>query len=254
MENLVFLKNGQACYLKEKIGGKFIVNKIFEYQDEEDYHEVVDENDIVVDCVFTKQPIEKISSEVKELHKQKSTAVKELQFLRNSKSKAQYELDQITKTLLTKNKFIINRSDLINAESLVLFEKDKIMPIRKDKNEKSFRGLKVTMEVKISDGEERFWGYKLYDDSGYNSGNFLCPKYGVMINPTDEEVNEVIIKRLSEFEFSDYHLKGMDDKYLTKELIEKRDVYSNNLQAKEKENLENELKKIQDRLEKLNAK
>lgn len=27
---LVYLINGQACYLKEKIGEKYIVNKVFE--------------------------------------------------------------------------------------------------------------------------------------------------------------------------------------------------------------------------------
>lgn len=43
---IVYLSNGQECYLKEKIGKKFIVNKIFSYQDEEmgGWMDIQDEN------------------------------------------------------------------------------------------------------------------------------------------------------------------------------------------------------------------
>lgn len=220
--NIVYLSNGQACYLKEKIGNKFIVNKVFEYEDE-DYglQEVKDTNDIVVDAVFDKPPVEKIDAEIKELQIKKNQTISEISELESKKRTIENEVAKITKTQISNSKFIINRTDILNAKTLALFVKDRPNPIQMSSNDKSFRGLKLSLNIEISTGIERSWGYQLYFDYS-GSGDYLCEKYGILINPTQEEIDSTIRKRILEFKFSDYWIKGVDDKYLTPELIEQK--------------------------------
>lgn len=250
--DLVYLANGQACYLKEKIGEKFVVNKIFEFEGEFGTEEIQDDNDIVVDKIYLQKPIEKIAAEIVELKEQKDSLLSCLLELNTQKRTLQKEIEQVTKTQISNEKFIINRSDLINAKSVALFEKDRINPIVKENNNKDFRGISISMEVKIGEGLERFWGHRISNFEGYQSSNFLCPKYGLLINPTEDEIIETAKKRASELEFGDYAIKNSQDKYLTPELIErKKDIIAKG-KIKEKQSLESELKSIQDKLAKLN--
>lgn len=55
-------------------------------------------------------------------------------------------------------KFVINRSDILKAKSLALFPKDSVMPIIRKSEDKSMRGLRVTLDISIADGKERSWG------------------------------------------------------------------------------------------------
>lgn len=248
---LVFLSNGQACYLKEKIGSKYIVNKVFEYEDEENgWQEVQDVNDIVVDAVFYKPPIEKIDAEIKELQLKKKQTLSEITELESKRQTVKNEVEQITKTQVSNSKFIINRSDLINAKTLALFMKDRPLPKLMDSSNKSFRGLKVLLTVEILTGLERSWGYSLYYDYD-GSSDYLCEKYGILINPTQEEIDDIIVKRLSEFKFSDYWMNGVDDKYLTAEQLKKKNEYLESKRVKEKEKLEKELSEIQKKISNL---
>ena len=248
---LVFLSNGQACYLKEKIGSKYIVNKVFEYEDEENgWQEIQDTNDIVVDVVFNKPPIEKIDAEIKELLLKKKQTLSEISELESKKRTVKNEVEQITKTQISNSKFIINRSDLLNAKSLALFVKDRPMPKMMDSSNKSFRGLKVSLTVEISTGVERSWGYQLYYDYD-GSSDYLCEKYGILINPTQEEIDTTIVKRLSEFEFSDYWMKNVPDNYLSEAQKKKKTEYLESEKTKEVEKLKKQLQETEEKLSKL---
>lgn len=250
---LVFLSNGQSCYLKEKIGNKYIVNKVFEYEDEENgWQEVQDANDIVVDAVFYKPPVEKIDAEIKELQLKKKQILSEISELENKKRTVKNEVEQITKTQVANSKFIINRSDLINAKTLALFMKDRPLPKLMDSNNRSFRGLKVSLTVEISTGFERSWGYQLYYDYD-GSSDYLCEKYGILINPTQEEIDAMIVKRLAEFKFSDHWMKSVDDKYLTADLLKAKNEYLSSERIKEKERLEKQILETQEKLSKLQS-
>lgn len=254
---LVYLTNGQACYLKEKIGEKFIVNKVFEheqfYGDDSEMVEFIDENDIVVDVIFKAPPIPKFSSEVAELIKEKDELQQDVRLLKSERSKLSNEVAKLTTTKTTKNKFILNKTELINAKMLALFPKDSIMPKVFDSKDKRFAGLKVSMETTVGSNEERYWGYKLYFDEGYSSGDFLCPKYGILINPTEEQIEETIKKRLSEFKFDEYKIARVDDKYLTQSQIEIKNTYLSNEKLKEERKLNEQLVEIQEKLKKFNA-
>lgn len=251
---LVYLTNGQACYLKEKIGEKFIVNKVFEheqyYGDDSEMVEFIDENDIVVDVIFKAPPAPKFSNEVAELIKKKDELQNDVRLLTSEKLKLSNEVAKLNTTKITKNKFILNKTELINAKTIALFSKDGVMPKVMDSENKNFRGLKVSMETTISSNEERYWGYKLYFDEGYSSGDFLCPKYGILINPTENEIEETIKKRLLEFKFDDYKIARIDDKYLTQSQIEIKNTYLANEKLKEKEKLDKQLVEIQEKLKK----
>ena len=129
--------------------------------------------------------------------------------------------------------------------------KDSIMPKVFDSKDKKFAGLKVSMVTTVGSNEERYWGYKLYFDEGYSSGDFLCPKYGILINPTENEIEETIKKRLLEFKFNDYEIARIDDKYLTPSQVEVKNAYLVNKRLKEKEKLDKQLIEIQEELKKL---
>jgi hypothetical protein len=107
---LIYLTNGQACYLKEKIGEKFIVNKVFEheqyYGDNSEMVEFIDENDIVVDIIFKSPPVPKFSNEVAELIKKKDELQNDILLLTSEKSKLSNEVAKLTTTKITNNKFI----------------------------------------------------------------------------------------------------------------------------------------------------
>lgn len=254
---LVYLSNGQACYLKEKIGDKFIVNKVFEheqfYGDDSEMVEFIDENDIVVDIILKTPPVPKFSSEVLELIKKKEELQNEVRLMQSERSKLSNEVAKLTTTKISKNKFILNKTELINAKTLALFSKDSVMPKVMDSEKKSFRGLKVSLETTINSNEENYWGYKLYYDEGYSSGDFLCPKYGILINPTESEIDETIKKRLSEFKFDEYKIARVDDKYLTPTQIKVKNTYLSKERRKEKENLDSQLVEIQEKLKKFDT-
>lgn len=251
---LVYLKNGQACYLKEKIGEKYIVNKVFEheqyYGEDSEMVEFIDDNDIVVDVIFKAPPVPKFSYEIAELIKKKDELQNDIRLLTSEKSKLSNEVAKLNTTKITKNKFILNKTELINAKTLALFAENSIMPKVFDSKDKSFDRLKVSMETTVGSNEERYWGYKLYFDGGY-SGDYLCPKYGILINPTEIEIKETIKKRLFEFKFSDYKIAQIDDEYLTPSLIEIKNTYLANERLKEKEKLNKQLVDIQEKLNKL---
>lgn len=251
---LVYLTNGEACYLKEKIGKKYIVNKIFEYEafygDDSEMVEVIDKIDIVVDVIFNEPPTQKISNDVAELIKKKDKLQNDIRLLTAEKTKLNNEVEKLNTTKITKNCFILNKTDLINANTLALFAKDSIMPKVLDSKNKRFRGLKVSMVTTVGSNEEKYWGYNLYFDEGYSSGDFLCPKYGILINPTENEIDETIKKRLLEFKFDDYKIARVDDKYLTSYQIEIKNTYLANERLKEKEKLDKQLVEIQEKLKK----
>lgn len=248
---LVYLSNGQACYLKETIGSRFIVNKVFEWDDEDGTQESIDSDDIVVDAVFKNPPTEKLDNKIKELIKAKDCLVEEISNLYKERTTIESELNKLKRMQVDKEKFIIDRSELINAKTLVLFKQRNIMPTILT-SEKNIRGIKLSLNIELIKGEERRWGYELYYDD-WSTGDYLCEKYGFLINPTQEQIDEVIIKRLAEIEFSDSALSYVDDKYLSPNLLIRKNNYLKAKQENDKERLEKEIRITQEKLDNLNA-
>ena len=214
MENIYYLKSGEACQLKEKIGDRFIVNKLFSYEDHEgDLCEVLSDTDTIVDEIYPSPLVSVIAEEISQLKIDKKAVEKELRDKETQLRLIKFDIAKETSTLVNNKNFIINKTEFLNAKRLVLFEQGRVMPIDSANRNNNMRGLKLSFEIKLSEKQENAWGYKIYDDA-LSSGNYLCPKYGYMINPTDEEVEERIWLRLKELEFNDWIISTVDDKYL----------------------------------------
>ena len=241
-----YLPNGQMCRLIEQISdNKFIIVKIYEAEEYD-----VEGDTIVVDAIFDSPPTEKISKEIKELKQKEANLMLEVSRLQKIKYNIDIELAIAKRTQIENDKFIINRSDLINAKSLALFEKNRVMPKLKDSNDKSFRGLKVSLTVDIGNGDVNSWGYKLYHDYNENA-DYLCPKYGILINPTDEEIESVIFKRLNEFKWDERELSKVDDKYLSESQIEIKQNYIKKQNELRVEQYKNEILKYDNLIHKI---
>lgn len=232
----VYLKNGQQANLIEQIGERFVVQRIMTYENyDQEYgtHDVEIEGDEeVVSEIFDNPPKQKIDSEISELEAKKKLIQEEIKILQNDKSKLNIEVSQISRTQIDSERFIINRSDIMKAKEIALFPKDRVMPIMRSSEDKSMRGLKVSFEISISDGKERAWGYKLYHEYNDHYSQFLCEKYGILVDPTQEEIDETIVKRLTELKFSDRDIAFTDDKYLNPDQIKTKSSYLANEKQK----------------------
>lgn len=214
MENIYYLKSGEACQLKEKIGDRFIVNKLFSYKDHDgDLCEVLSDTDTIVAEIYPSPLVSVIAEEISQLKIDKKAVEKELRDKETQLRLIKFDIAKETSTLVNNKNFIINKTEFLKAKRLVLFEKDRVMPMDSASREKDIRGLKISFEITLTENQERSWGYQLIYDS-FPNGRYLCPKYGYMINPTDEEVEERILLRLKELKFDDWEISRINDKYL----------------------------------------
>lgn len=244
-----YLSNGQSCYIKEEIGNKYIVKKLFEVEGEYGIEEIEGE-DAVVEKVFFTKPVEKIEKEIKDLILKKEQTSTEVSELEKNKRNLERELSSLTTTHISNQKFIINRTELLNAKMLVLFPKDSIMPLSKEVGNGYRSDFKVSLTVCIGDGKQQSWGYRVDTDGREGISHYLCEKYGMLIDPTEEQIEEVIFKRVAEFEFSDWVIKRTPDKYLTPEMLARKNEYISNERIKEKANLEKQLVDLTEKLKK----
>ena len=251
----VYLSNGQAAYLQEKLGEKYLVKKIFYKEVDTEYGmdeiEVIDDSITIVDTVFNEIPMAKISQEYKDAEDNKKQLLKEVELVNKELSELKRQASVTKQTIINEEKFVINRSELRNAKSIVMFAKDQIKPMIK---EDDMYGLKLSFEMSVSEGKERMWGYCLYDDRGFPSGQYLCEKYGVLINPTEEQIMETCMKRQTEFEFSEWAIRNTPDQYLTPtNLVRKQEIIENTKKA-ELDKLEKQLVEINTKIEQYKAK
>jgi hypothetical protein len=68
---------------------------------------------------------------------------------------------------------------------------------------------------------------------------------------SQEEIDTIIVKRLSEFKFSDYYMKSVDDRYLTNEQLNQKNQFLESERVKEKEKLKKQILEAQEKLSKL---
>lgn len=256
---VAYLANGQQVHIKEELSnGKYLIEELYEYQDQDgEWVYINSGSETVVTEVYLNKPIEKIDSEIKELNQIRENVQKELKVVQEEKRRAELELSEIKKSIVDEHRFIINKSELKNAKTLALFFVGEVMPAVLNNKDTSFWGLKISFYFQLSENGERAWGYRIYDESrgGYSIDRPLCEKYGFLVNPTEEEIEAIIIKRLSEMKFSTSALDNTPEKYLTKEQIadkkhrkeiENRNYISN--YEKQVIDLQNKIKKLKEKI------
>lgn len=249
--SLVYLPNGEMCNLVGEFGDKYIINKIYQVRDE--YGEIIDyaddTNELLVPIIYKEQPISKFGDQVKvfkdqikDLHSEKLDLDNQKKLIKKEISDLEREVNKLTATKITKNKFIVNLTELLNAKKIVVFIDLKIMPVIYLSTDKNFNQLKLSINIEVGSGIERSWVYKIYyEDGGYSSGDYICPKYKYLINPTDEEVDAIIRERVSKTDFNDHQIISTDSKYLTDELIAFKNNYITNKKTTELKKLEGDL-------------
>lgn len=213
----IYLKNGQEAELIKDLGTDgYLVDPMYIYYQEDDEFTQSSGNRIIVNEIFDKPPIEKINQEYTELTKKVTDTTKQLYDLK-------YEVKNLINQKSKFDRFIINREDILTAKRLVVFEEHKIMPIDVKKELKG--NIKLSLEIRMTDGDTKVWGYRCYEENRYDSGNFIDPKYGIITDISDEDLLELTKKRLREMKLesiNEYYLKAADDEVLTEEAKAKK--------------------------------
>lgn len=252
-----YLKDGQEVRLIETLGEKrFLVEGLvtfYHWEGEEETDWSGEER--IVSEIFEKPPIEKVNEEylstldkIQNKNEELKNITIELHQSKNEIRKMQEEKEGI-------NKLVIDRSRLLTAKRITMFTKDGIIPI--DMNEKSKKDLKISIELRVMNGEERRWGAKVYPDNCYDSGNYIDPEYDFMYDLSDEEILEAAKDRASKKPidyFSKYRLINADNKYLTSELTQIKNDYILSEEKKQKEKLSSEIEAAKNKLAELKKK
>jgi len=224
----MFLKSGERCEIVQKLkDGKFLVElyKTFICDDYQEEEELSGEFK-VVDKVF--DTIESVSKETKEVidlaKKELDGLKKECQDKKYELSMLNSELSKVRKRKTDMERFVIDRSDFLEAKRIIVFFEDKILPIIyytdkhpefKTKNNKlDSYNMKISFELRLIEGTPRMWHTQLYTDGNYGSSTHFSELY---FDKTDEEIDEIIKSRIPKKDIKDWRDLGSSSKYLLEE-------------------------------------
>ena len=246
-----YLKNGERVRLIEKIGdNRFLVENYMYYTGYEG-EEFEDSSGIqtVVNEIF--ESVQPIYAKEVEFNKQKLADInKEITEKRKELLDVKTELTVNEKKRNDLSRLIIDRSQFLTCKEMVIFIKDRIMPVRR---EGGVRGLKMSIEINMITGEERRWTYKIYDD--YNSSGDYVEKYSdILFDPTEEQVYDTIKSRIKSGNFTSAQIESVDDSYLDEAQIERKynDILERQMQEYNK--IESEMTKQKEKLDDLSIK
>lgn len=250
----VYLKNGQKCLLHEELPkGKFLVEEYLYYNghgDEEDFEDLSG-HQIVVYEIFDKAPIAVLDKEYGEKENLLDHLSTQIADLKSEEYKLKFSIQQLTKTQIDKEKFIIDRSEFLKAKEIVVFISDRIMP-KRISGEKY--GWKINLQISMRNGEERAWYYNLYhDDDRFSYSEYMCQEDKMLFDPTEEEVDAIIMKRLSKAGSDFNKMINVPEKYLNEE--QKKGIAEYRLKEKEKriKSIESEIENKRAVLQKLKS-
>lgn len=248
---IVFLRGGDKCALHQKLdNNEFLVERYEEFQCYEsgDYAEELSGVRFVVKEIFSSAPTTSLENSVKNLLEQQTTLAEEVMKLKGEKAQLDYQLANIKKTVIDKEKFIIDRSEILNAKEIVVFTNEGIMPIRKSDQMYGFR-LVLTYEVRT--GEEVGWSYTLYHEDGrFDYGKHIDKQDGYLINPTEDEVDAIIFSRVERYKDKLHMLERVPEKYLSDEIKVALVAEKKDKNKKELERIESQINHLLKRKEK----
>lgn len=251
----IYLKNCQEANLIKEIDGQYLVDPYEYYQDYdgEDYNEPSGSLQIV-DKVFKTPPLPVIDEEYRKLTEKINNTREESNKLERELYSAKHELSKVQGAITDASKYIINRKEISSAKRITFFSEEGWMPT--DWTPKSSWGTKISATISIRTGEEVFWTYKLYEDYDSSSDN-IDKKYGFLLDKTDEEIEQITKDRISYYEsvgidkLSSYTFSGVDDKYLSESLIEKKNIIIKEKAEADRIKTEKEIADLTSKLERL---
>ena len=248
----VFLKNGQEVLLKKELGEDgYLVETLMIYQDHDGNESIEPSgNNIVVNEIFTSCPIEKISDEYKKINDKVIEKENELKELNQKLYQEKYELENIKAQKTNLNKLIFNKSEIKNAKRISFFNDRTLLP--QTVSDKAKNSMKFSLSFSIFEGKMSIWTYELNDGDSWNGySNYIDPEYGLLIDITDEELNEITKKRINSKPldyFNEYYLVGVGDELLTPQLVKKKNDFIKNKENKEIKEWTNKLEEAQNKL------
>jgi septal ring factor EnvC (AmiA/AmiB activator) len=242
------MKNGEEAILVKKISeNEFLVNPMAMFYNDQTGEEYQGKSDVlkIVSEIFKKAPVPKINKEFADISEKVNKKTEELNILNKTLKEVTNEIHKIKYQLTDLKKFIINRKELKEAKRITVFEKGYIKPhtlSEKDKNH-----LKIQITIEVCDGEERAYFYNWYGDNWSNSST-VDMNYGFIVDKTDEEIIEITKKRAVDIDVKDWELRNADNKYLTEDLILRKNKLLEDEEKKEIEKLKKEINIKKERL------
>jgi hypothetical protein len=255
--NIIYLKDGTKANLITKTDKGYVVDPYQSYHDYEtkDEYEEPSGNIMLVDKVYESAPMNVIEEEYKQTLLKLEEQRGALTIVRNACQKAEHELEIIKRQKTDLSKLIINRKELKEAKRLIVWIKGQIAPRIMD----STNRLKLTISYTISqyNSEEKCWAYSCWDDcdqrwSSYSE--YFDPEYGIKTDLTDEEILSITHDRQRNNEYDSHAINRTDEKWLTPENLEKKKEFDLNRNERDLIAAENELLKIQERIDRLRSK
>lgn len=262
--NMVFLKNGEVCHLRGKLDDKFVISNFHEvpyYNHEGDFEhseDMINDTCFLVDEVFTEAPIFAINQEMKELIATKEEYILSIRNMRNEENELRNELNHlkrqiegVRKTKVRSDELIIDRGEFTKAKKIVVFN-DSLHPTVITNTGSRFR---ITSTILLKSGEEDFWLNEIDEDSRYNPTISVHSKDGILFDPTEEEILACGRRLAVEDKLDDFKLARVHDKFLTEELLERKNLLVEKQRLKkiedgqrEIESLENKIKQLKDKV------
>lgn len=246
-----YTKSGFQVFVEAEIGDRMFARALTVFTDDEYGHEFEGFGSLEEykrEELFDAPPVEVLNTEIGDLNKQIISKKNELKNIDAEIRKFNLELSRLQKTQIDNEKFIINRTELLKANTITMFPSGSIAPITKDKNDKSFYGLKLSMEIKIQDGEANMWGYKLYHDYGDSFSYHLDKRYGVFVDISEEEAIKTSKQRQEEISFNDSEIMRTPDQWLNEKNLAKKALLvqkdEEDKKAKLKADIENKRKEL----------
>lgn len=253
----VYLKNGQEANLIKEIDGQYLVDPYEYYQgyEGEDYSEASGSLQIV-DKVFKSPPLPVIDEEYQRLIDQIQKVRQESIVVQGELFQNKQELERVKKITTDASKYIINREEIKNAKRITYFGINNWLP-SDWQGKMSNYDLKIQAYITLSNGNEDFWEYKLYED--YNSSGYrVDSKYGFLLDKTDEEIDAITKERIANYEsvgltniLYENRLVDVDDKFLSDKLIAKKNNLITDKNEKDKLRTEKEIADLTEKLERL---
>lgn len=246
--NTFYLKDGRLAELITKTDKGYLIDPYVTFRTYEDETDSAPSGDYeFVDQIFNEAPKELIEAECQKIYDRMNIISTERDKILEEKNILSREVESLKREKTNLTRLIFNRSDIKNAKRFVVFPSNQIAPVIYDQQNR--HKLSLSIEITDYDPKIRAWVYKFCGDDRYASGDYFDEEYGVKCDLTDDEIMALNMQRVSAKKFDDWVVKRTDDKWLTPELIERKNIILNNEKIAERSAKEKQLAEIQKWLE-----
>lgn len=240
-----YLSSGEKVIVHEKVTKGYVVEKVVRYEQYET--ESVEEYGCgvseIVGNVYKSPPRDVYEKQYEQVLEKLNSASIEYQTLVSNKKQIEYQIANLSKTKIDKEEFILDLSDFRKAKSVAFFSKDSINPVTDKKEENgygTFRGTKITISIKVSDGTQNAWGCRVYDE--HHNWDHHIEENGIVFDKTEEELLQITKERANSRTWNDGQVLRTPDYWLSESLLKrKKEIH----EREEKRKIEEKKSKVE---------